>query len=136
MQQNLSISPIAVSHITYEACVDVGNGITIAIENYNKPVLIVASTNMTHYESRESASSKDILALERIKELVPEGLYNILFGNRISMCGIMPTTVDLLAALKLGATRAELVRYTDSGEVSGEISHVRGMPGWLYHKEK
>jgi len=129
LQQNLSIAPIVFSHISYESCVEVGNDLARAIENCNKPVLIVASTDMTHYESRQSASSKDRLALERIRELDPEGLYNTVVGNRISMCGIMPTTVALVAALKLGATKAELVRYTDSAEASGDTSQVVGYAG-------
>jgi AmmeMemoRadiSam system protein B len=129
VQHNLAITPIVVSHISYESCVAVGNDIATAIENYNKPVLIVASTDMTHYESRESASSKDSLALERIKNLDPQGLYDTVVGNRISMCGIMPTTVALVAALKLGAKQAELVRYTDSGETSGDTSQVVGYAG-------
>jgi AmmeMemoRadiSam system protein B len=129
VQQDLTISPIVVSHISYKDCVLVGNDLAEAIMEFSKPVLIVASTDMTHYESRESASSKDSLALERIKELDPEGLYNTVVGNRISMCGIMPTTVALVAALKLGATSAELIRYTDSGEASGDTSQVVGYAG-------
>jgi AmmeMemoRadiSam system protein B len=129
VQNNLSIAPLVISHVSYETCVMVGNGLAGAIKNYNKPVLIVASTDMTHYESRESASSKDSMALERIRALDPEGLYNTVVGNRISMCGIMPTTVALVAALALGAKKAELVRYTDSGEASGDISKVVGYAG-------
>jgi len=129
VQQNLAIAPIVFSHISYESCVAAGNDLARAIEEFNRPVLIVASTDMTHYESRESASRKDSLALERIRELDPQGLYDTVVGNRISMCGIMPTTVALVAALKLGATKAELVRYTDSGEASGDTSQVVGYAG-------
>jgi hypothetical protein len=120
---------MVVSHVPYATCVAVGHGLAEAITSFAKPVLMVASTDMTHYESRESASSKDSLALECIKELDPEGLYNTVVGNRISMCGIMPTTVALVAALQLGATKAELVRYTDSGEASGDTSQVVGYAG-------
>ena len=102
-----------------------------AIKNYGESVLIVASTDMTHYESRQSASAKDTLALEHIKALDPEGLYNTVVGNRISMCGIMPTTVTLIAALSLGAKKAELIRYTDSGETSGDTSQVVGYAGLI-----
>jgi len=129
MQKNLTIAPIVVSHISYQTCVSVGQGIADAIKNYGKPVLILASTDMTHYESRHSASAKDSLALERIKALDPEGLYNTVVGNRISMCGIMPTTVTLVAALALGAKKAQLIRYTDSGERSGDTDHVVGYAG-------
>jgi AmmeMemoRadiSam system protein B len=129
MQKNLTIAPIVVSHVPYETCVAVGQGLAAAIKSYGKPVLIVASTDMTHYESRQAASAKDSLALARIKELDPEGLYNTVIGKRISMCGIMPATVTLIAALALGAKKAELIRYTDSGETSGDTSHVVGYAG-------
>ena len=129
MQKNLSIAPLVVSHVSYETCVLVGNGLAEAVKNHGKPVLIVASTDMTHYESRQSASSKDSMALERIKVLDPEGLYNTVVGNRISMCGIMPTTVALVAALALSAKKAELIRYTDSGETSGDTDKVVGYAG-------
>jgi AmmeMemoRadiSam system protein B len=129
IQKNLSIVPIVISHVPYETCVAVGQGLAAAIKSYGKPVLIVASTDMTHYESRQEASAKDSLALGRIQELDPEGLYNTVIGKRISMCGIMPATVALIAALALGAKKAELVRYTDSGETSGDTSHVVGYAG-------
>jgi AmmeMemoRadiSam system protein B len=129
MQKDLAIAPIVVSHVSYETCVEVGQGLAAAIKSYGKPVLIVASTDMTHYEPRSSASAKDSMALERIKELDPEGLYNTVVGKRISMCGIMPTTVTLVAALALGAKNAELIRYTDSGETSGDTGHVVGYAG-------
>jgi hypothetical protein len=134
LQQNLTIAPMVVSHVPYATCVAVGQGLAEAITSFAKPVLMVASTDMTHYESRQSASSKDSLALERIKELDPEGLYNTVVSNRISMCGIMPTTVALVAALQLGATKAELVRYTDSGEASGDTSQVVGYAGLVITK--
>jgi AmmeMemoRadiSam system protein B len=131
MQKNLTIAPIVVSHVPYATCVEVGQGLAAAIKTFDKPVLIVASTDMTHYESRQSASAKDSLALERIKEMDPQGLYNTVVGNRISMCGIMPTTVALIAALALGAQKAELVRYTDSGEASGDTDRVVGYAGLI-----
>jgi len=129
IQKELTIAPIVVSHVSYETCAAVGQGLAEAIKGYGKPVLLVASTDMTHYESRQSASAKDSLALERIEALDPQGLYKTVVGNRISMCGIMPTTVTIIAALGLGAKKAALIRYTDSGERSGDTSHVVGYAG-------
>ena len=129
LQPNLSIVPIVVSHVSYEDCQRAARDLVLAIQAYNKPVLLVASTDMTHYEPRASASAKDSLALERILALDPKGLYTTVLGNRISMCGVMPTTIMLLAALELGASQAELVRYTDSGEVSGDTAQVVGYAG-------
>jgi AmmeMemoRadiSam system protein B len=129
LKKDFSILPFVVSHIPYSDCIAAGKEIAAAIQKYNTPVLMVASTDMTHYESRKSASHKDHLALEHILSLDPEGLYNTVVGQRISMCGIMPTTIVLSAALELGATKAELIRYTDSGETSGDTQQVVGYAG-------
>ena len=129
LQKDLAIVPIVVSHVSYDVCTQAASDLATAIREFGKPVLMVASTDMTHYESRQSASAKDHLALERIQALDPKGLFETVLGNRISMCGIIPTTIVLLTALELGATRAELVRYTDSGEVSGDTDQVVGYAG-------
>ena len=128
-QKNLHIVPIVVSHISYDDCRRAAHDLALAIREFGEPVLMVASTDMTHYESRQSASAKDHLALERIQALDPHGLYETVVGNRISMCGIIPTTITLLTVQELGATRAELVHYTDSGEVSGDTNQVVGYAG-------
>ncbi len=129
LQKNLKIVPLVVSHISYADCRQAAHDLTTAIREFGEPVLLVASTDMTHYESRASASAKDHLVLERIQALDSRGLYETVVGKRISMCGIMPTIITLLTALELGATRAELVRYTDSGEVSGDTNQVVGYAG-------
>lgn len=130
-QQNLTITPLVISHIPYEDCVTVGRAIAAAVRSYKKPVLIVASTDMTHYESRQAATAKDNLAIERILRLDGAGLYETVLGRRISMCGIMPTTIALSAANELGAGKVELVRYTDSGATSGDTSQVVGYAGLI-----
>jgi hypothetical protein len=130
-REDISLVPICISYISLEDCRQAGEALARAIKAYGKPVLIVASTDMTHYESRESASRKDKKALEHIDKMDPQGLYNTVVGNRISMCGIMPTTIALTAANSLGAKKAELVRYTDSGETSGDTDHVVGYAGYI-----
>ncbi len=129
LQEKLSIVPIVVSHISYNQCRQAALEIVRAVKAYDRPVLLVASTDMTHYESRQSASVKDHLALKHILSLDPQGLYNTVVTNRISMCGIMPTVITLLATMELGAEKADLVRYTDSGEASGDTNQVVGYAG-------
>lgn len=130
-QPELTLAPLVLGHLTLAQCTELGSAIAAAIREYGQPVLIVASTDMTHYESRQAASSKDRLALARISDLDPNGLYQTVAANRISMCGVIPTTVALVAAITLGAKRAELVRYTDSGEASGDTSQVVGYAGFV-----
>ena len=131
VQHTLQIVPLVVSHVSYAQCQTAAAAVAGAIRAYGQPVLIVASTDMSHYESRQQASRKDRLAIERILALDPSGLYGTVLGQHISMCGIMPTTIALLAALELGATKAELVRYTDSGEASGDTEQVVGYAGMI-----
>lgn len=129
--ENLCIVPIVASQISYDACRAAGIAIATAVRKYSKPTLLVASTDMTHYESREAASAKDRLALDKIMALDPLGLYETVIGNRITMCGIIPTTIILQASLELGASKAKLIRYTDSGETSGDTNQVVGYAGLI-----
>jgi hypothetical protein len=129
MQPKVQIVPLVVSHVSYAICKEVARELAVAIGSLRKPVLLVASSDMSHYESRQQASHKDHMALERILAMDPEGLYNTVLGKHISMCGIMPTTIALLAAMELGATKADLVQYTDSGEASGDTNQVVGYAG-------
>jgi AmmeMemoRadiSam system protein B len=66
-----------------------------------------------------------------IISLDPRGLYQVVMEEQISMCGVVPTTIVMLAAMELGVGRAELIRYTDSGEVSGDIDQVVGYAGMI-----
>jgi len=115
------IVPIVVSHVPYQVCVEAALDLAAAIREHARPVLIVASTDMTHYESRKDASRKDNLALERITALDPKGLYETVLGNRISMCGVMPTTIALLAAKELGSGCRLRRSYC---RLIGEISNI------------
>jgi MEMO1 family protein len=129
LRGGLTLTPLALSHLSFSQCAKLGTAVAAAIKEYDQPVLMVASTDMTHYETRTVAAAQDHLAIERILELDPEGLYQVVATHGISMCGVIPTTVALVAAVALGAHRAELVRYTDSGEISGEIAQVVGYAG-------
>ena len=131
LQADLTITPLVISHLSYSSCREVGEAIAAAIQQYGRPVLIVASSDMSHYESRESATAKDSMALERITAMDPEGLYRTVLDQRITMCGIMPATIAMVAAIRLGAQRARLVRYTDSGEASGDTNQVVGYAGMV-----
>lgn len=130
-QTRLSISPLAVGHLSLDQAREAGRCLAAAVEEFARPVLLVASTDMTHYQDRESASRQDRLALERIRLLDPEGLYQTVLEHGISMCGFIPTTIVLTAALELGATSASLVEYTDSGATSGDTSRVVAYAGLI-----
>jgi AmmeMemoRadiSam system protein B len=121
----LSVSPAA----DFEALEELGSALAAAICGAKKDVLIVASTDMSHYVSQETAREKDFLAIERIQALDARGLYDVVQEKAISMCGFQPTAAAILAAKELGARRAELVRYMTSGETSGDTFQVVGYAG-------
>jgi len=128
-QKHLSIVPLVVSHITYPLCQEIGAAIAKVVADSGKEILIVASSDMTHYEPRAAADKKDHYALKKITNMDPAILYRSIIGHKISMCGIIPVTIALIASMALGATKADLVRYTDSGEVSGDTDQVVGYAG-------
>jgi len=92
---------------------------------------LLASTDMSHYESRASATSRDKQALDKIIDLDPSGLYQTVVKNNISMCGFIPVTITLMVSKQLGATSARLVGYTDSGDTSGDLNQVVGYAGFV-----
>jgi len=125
------IVPITVMSAFLEECRLLGEGIAKTIKEINYSVVIVASSDMSHYVPDDVARQKDKKALEMIKSLNPEGLYEVVVRERISMCGYLPATIMLFAAKALGAIEARLIKYTTSGEVSGDYEHVVGYAGMI-----
>lgn len=126
LRPDVTISALCLGHGDYVPLRDIGHGIAAAIRDYGGEVLIVASSDMTHYESADSARRKDQLALERVLALDGKGLLETCRSRGITMCGVAPATVMLEAALTLGASQAEVVAYGTSGDVTGDSEQVVG----------
>jgi AmmeMemoRadiSam system protein B len=84
---------------------------------------------MSHYERAAVAKEKDYKAIKHILNLDPEGLYRTIKDYGITMCGYGPAVAMLTACKLLGASRAELIKYANSGEVSGDYEQVVGYAG-------
>ena len=123
--------PICLFSHEYAACQDVGQAVAQAVQGSDRHVLLVASTDMSHYTSREEAARKDRKAIEAILSLDPQRLHQVVRREGISMCGFHPSTAMLVAAKALGATEAELVMYTDSGEVTRDLNEVVAYAGLI-----
>lgn len=133
IQPDAEFVPVVLGRADFETCEEIGMAIARAIKRYGKPVVIIASTDMTHYESQESAKQKDQLAIDRVLALDPAGLLDTVNSNNISMCGVIPTTITIVAAKELGAAKACLIAYATSGDVSGDYSYVVGYAGFIIH---
>jgi len=123
------IVPITMMPVSLELCRTLGEAIADCIRQTDYPVTIVASSDMSHYETDAAARKKDEMAIENIVALDPEGLYDVVTDRAITMCGVIPVTTMLFAAKSLGANTASLVRYMTSGEVSGDYDYVVGYAG-------
>lgn len=121
--------PIALGRLSLPDCRTLGEAVASVIRDDPSPPLLIASSDMTHYESDATARKKDQKAISRILALDPEGLYKTVRSERITMCGVIPATVVLFAAVSLGATEARLVKYSTSGDVSGDHGQVVGYAG-------
>jgi len=132
--QDVSIVPIAIMHASYDNCRELAEAIAKAIQGVDYAVTILASSDMSHYVSDKIARQKDKKAIEKIVGLDPRGLYDTVMHERISMCGVLPATVMLIAAQLLGAKNARLVNYMTSGDVSGDYESVVGYAGIVLSK--
>lgn len=121
--------PIAVGTSDFDALTALGEAIGEMVERLGERVLIVASSDMNHYEDDDTTRTKDRAAIDRVLALDAAGLFHVIRQMRITMCGFGPTIAMLTAARRLGARQAELIRYATSAEVSGDKSHVVGYAG-------
>lgn len=134
-KKNFEIVPICILSEDVDALKEIGNTIVTAIKQVKLQgsVLIMASTDLTHYQPQQQASKKDKEAIEAIINLDVDKLNEKVKGLGITMCGCAPVSVMLTAAKALGAKRGELVRYETSGDVTGETDSVVGYAGVLFH---
>ncbi|HEY7617965.1 MAG TPA: AmmeMemoRadiSam system protein B [Terriglobales bacterium] len=124
-----SFVPIAVGTGRFEALEMLGRAIGETIALQKERVLVIASSDMNHYESDSITRQKDSQAIERILALDPRGLHEVVTMKNISMCGYGPTVAMLIAAKRLGAKSVELIKYATSGDISGDREMVVGYAG-------
>jgi len=129
LRPDIRFVPIAIGTRQFEVLEGLGLAIAGVLAEIHEPLLVIASSDMNHYESDPVTRVKDNKAIERILSLDPRGLYDVVMEEEISMCGFGPAVAMLTASLKRGATRAELVKYATSGDVSGDREMVVGYAG-------
>src|SRR5271157_4894319 len=133
-RRDLSIVPIVIGTNNFEVLRGLGEALADVIGDVQEgdreeKVLVIASSDMNHYESDAITRVKDHKAIERVLALDAYGLWQVVMNEDVSMCGFGPTVVMLTAAKLLGATSATLVKYATSGDVSGDYESVVGYAG-------
>jgi len=116
--------PICMMMQDLKTSIEIGEALGIVLSNKNS--IIIASSDMTHYEPQKIAEKKDKLAINAILELNEKKLHEVIENEMISMCGYGPVTVAIKASKSLGASKAKLLCYKTSGDITGEYGAVVG----------
>jgi AmmeMemoRadiSam system protein B len=123
--------PIVIGPAQWSTLDRLGRALAAVIAVESEPALLIASSDMNHYESDAVTRVKDRKAIDQILALDPRKLFETVREEQISMCGYGATVAVMVAAKELGATGAELIRYATSGEVNGDMREVVGYAGMM-----
>ena len=129
LDKTTQIVPVAVAENNPGTLLGVGEALADVVSAQSEPVSVVVSSDMSHFIPADRAKKQDELALQAICEVNPEGLLETVTQNRISMCGVLPMTVALSLARKLGCSSGEVVEYANSGDFIGDYDSVVGYAG-------
>jgi AmmeMemoRadiSam system protein B len=129
---NFKIVPICFLMQDLHSARDVGIAAAKALAGRN--AVIIASTDMSHYEPQRNAERKDRLALEAVESMDEEKLYSTIEENHITACGYGPVAAVIVASKVLGAKEAKLLCYKTSGDVTGDYSSVVGYAALHFKK--
>lgn len=124
--RDFTFVPICLGAPRYDVCEQVANAIAEVVAESDDPIAVLASSDLNHYENQEVTLRKDQCAIEQIVALDAENLWRVVDDQDISMCGYIPTTTMLIAANRLGATRARLIKHATSGDINGDHARVVG----------
>jgi len=124
--KDVSIVPISIMYQVPEISEDLATSIFKASSKLGRDAVVIASTDLTHYEPHERAVEKDKVVLDKIKSLDPVGLFDVVLRKNISMCGVAPVMTLLYYAKLSGSSGAEVLKYGTSGDVSGDKTLVVG----------
>jgi AmmeMemoRadiSam system protein B len=127
--KDFKIVPICMGMQDEETAIEVGQEITEAMRKVDKKIVIIASSDFTHYKPDKIARENDKYYIESILNMDIPGFYQRLQKRDASVCGYGPIAAMLAAAKSLGAKKATLLNYSTSGDATGDVSAVVGYAG-------
>jgi len=124
--------PICFQMQDLASAVEVGKALTEVLASKN--AVIIASSDMTHYEPHRSAASKDLAALKAVEAMDEERFYSVIETKNVTACGYGPIATVITAAKGLGAKEAKILCYKSSGDITGDYSSVVGYAAVSFKK--
>jgi len=125
IRDQFTIVPVILMMQDIDTAFDLGKAIADTVAESDDTVLI-ASSDLTHYEPNESAHKKDNELIGAMLELDVPKFYSVLERMDVSACGYGAIASIMVAAKSLGATKGELLKYATSGDVTGDTGAVVG----------
>ena len=108
----------------YETCEKLADALSKALKD--KEALIVASTDLSHFHPYDQAVKLDQVVIDHVNSFDSKGLFEDISKGKCEACGVGPMVATMLAAKKLGADKAKVLKYANSGDVTGDRSGVVG----------
>jgi len=130
---DFKLLPIVMGSNDFSTCNAIAETLYHTLQDQS--VLIVASTDLSHFHSYQEAVKLDRIVIDYVKSYDPEGLFKAINSGRCEACGADPLVTTMLLAQKLGATKSELLNYANSGDVSGDKSQVVGYLSAALYKD-
>lgn len=124
MSSNFKIIPIVLIDQGKEMALKLGSAIASIAKK--KKIMIIGSSDFTHYEPNEFAHKQDMALIEPILKLDVDRFYEILNERNVSACGYGAIATTMVACKEMGAKKGELLKYATSGDITGDISSVVG----------
>jgi len=131
-----SFVPVALGTARFEDLVRVGEAVARVLTTAQERVLLLATSDLNHYEDDATTRVKDAKAVKELLGLDARGLFDVCRTEKISMCGLGPAVATITALRAMGAMDGELVRYATSAEVSGDTSSVVGYAGIVWGERR
>jgi AmmeMemoRadiSam system protein B len=126
------IVPICFLMQDYDSAVEVGRALMEVLEGTN--TVVIASSDMTHYEPAKTAAAKDQAALKAVTDMDAKRFYETVETRNITACGYAPITALITYAKGVNAKEAELLSYHNSGDITGDYSSVVGYAAVSFRK--
>jgi len=133
--KKIKIVPLLVGYQTYENAEILGNSLYKVLKD-KKNVMILGSTDMSHFHNYDEANKIDDHAIEILKELDPEALFEKAQTKECEFCGRGPVIATMIAAKMLGANSIKILKYANSGDVTSKKDSVVGYLSAAFYKKE
>ena len=132
LRPNAKFVPIALGTIRFDELQGIGKALAHLIASSEEEILLLATSDLNHYEDETTTQKKDALAIAQLEAMDPYGLYEVCRKESISMCGLCPAVAALTALRALGAETAETLLHATSATVAGDFRRVVGYVGMIF----